>query len=241
MITFQDIIDLAEEGNTDAMVAAIQKFVWESDNEDNPVVKEKVREYLTKAIFSGNVEAMNQLGAMFAEGRMVEADPEEAFKCYKMASEHGDALASSNLGFCYMYGNGTEKNLEEAFKAFSKAALLGIGDAIIRVGDMYMFGNYVSKDPKTAYVMYSKAYKMASQDLNDWGNQQIFSDVTRRLGDCYYYGNAVERNLAKAISFYSTALEYYEIRARKKDSYYHSGMKKTKEMLQKAFSDLSVE
>ncbi len=120
---FADVIRLAEEGNTDAMVAAVQEFVWNEHIafDDKDMVREKTVEYLNTAILSGNVNAMNQLGAMYAEGRIVEKDPSQAFMLYKMASEKGDIIATSNLGFCYFYGNGTEQSYEEAYKVFTKA------------------------------------------------------------------------------------------------------------------------
>ena len=239
MITFEDIIKLADNGNINAMVAAIQEFVWNSEYDENePEIRKRIEEYLIQAITAGNVTAMNQLGAMYGEGRLVEYDLKESYKWYKMASDRGDALATSNLGFCYMYGKGTEQNYEKAYIAFSKAALLGIGDAIIRVGDMYLFGNYVDKDPRTAYSLYLRAERLAKNDLNDWGMQQVYSDVMRRLGDCYYYGEVVPKSLTKAIECYSTALEYYEIRESKGDSYSSEGYRKTKEKLIKTVHEM---
>ena len=241
-LSFGDIIRLAEEGNTDAMVAAIQEFVWKEhiDIEDTPKIREKTVEYLTNAIHAGNTVAMNQLGAMYAEGRLVEYDPERAFLFYKMAAELGNALAISNLGFCYLYGTGTEKNEKEAFKTFSKAAVLGIGDAIIRIGDMYMFGIYVEKDEKSAFQMYLKAYEMSIQNLNDLGMQQVYSDVCRRIGDCYYSGTGIDEDIYTAIKWYGNALQCYNQRKLRGDSYFQKGFDKTKKMLQIAIEKITL-
>ncbi len=237
-MTFEEIIRLAEEGNTDAMVSAIQEFVWSDHIEigDCELVRGKTLEYLNKAILGGNTSALNQLGAMYAEGRLVEKDPGQAFSCYKLAAEMGDPLATSNLGFCYLSGNGTEKNYEEAYKAFSKAALLDIGDAVVRLGDMFRYGHYVSQDPRAAFSLYTKAKVMALRDLDDFGNVQVYSDAMLRLADCSYYGIGTEKDLINAVRCYAEALFFYDLREKKGDDYSGNGYQRAKEMLAEALS-----
>ena len=239
-MSFDEIIIFAESGNTDAMVAAIQEFVW---NEHVPVaqsdeIRKKTLEYLNTAILSGNDKAMNQLGAMYAEGRFVDKDPEQAFLFYKMASEHGNVLATSNLGFSYLYGTGTEKNPEEAYKAFTKAALLGMEEAYVRLGDMYRYGTYVSKDIKTAFNLYVHAYKKAKKNLADWGMQQVYSDACLRVGDFYYNGDVVDKNVEESIRWYADAVKYYKIREERADAYSAEGYAKAKERLAQAVKDM---
>ena len=237
---FEYIINLAEEGNTDAMVQAIQEFVWNEhlDIKMTPEIRDKVVEYLDRAIKEGNVSAMNQLGAMFAEGRMVERDPQMAFAFYEMASEAGDALATSNLGFCYYYGNGTEKNYEQAFKAFSKAASLNVMDAYIKLADMYFYGEYVKQDRETAFKMYIKAKNNAKSFLQDWGAIQVYSDACSRIGDCYAQGQGVEKDIVEASLYYGQAVYYYALREKKNDSYSHKSFIRTIEKYKKVLEEL---
>ena len=232
-MTFQDIITLAEAGNTKAMVTAIEEFVWNNNGvlAEDPTIQAKIVEYLNKAVLTGNVDAMNQLAAMYAEGRVVEQDDQQAYLWYKMASDNGNALATSNLGFRYYYGQGVEQNFEEAFKCFSKAAEWDIGDAIVRLGDMYRYGQYVRQDLKTAKMLYKKAYHLAEDDLSDWGMQQVYSDVCRRLGEMYYYGVGFEQDLVAAAEYISKAWYYYILREQKGDSYSESGYQKAKSLL----------
>ena len=239
-MTFDDIIKLADAGNTDAMVAAIDEFVWKNNGAlaDDPVIETKIIEYLNKAVLSGNVDAMNQLAAMYAEGRVVEKDDEQAFLWYRMASDNGNALATSNLGFSYYYGKGVEQNYEEAFKCFSKAAAWDIGDAIVRLGDFYRYGYYVKQDYKTAIMLYGKAYHLGKEDLTDWGNQQVYSDVCRRLGEMYYYGDGFDQNLVASAEYISKAWYYYVLREQNGDSYSSSGYQKTKSLLKKLIDQL---
>lgn len=236
-MAFEDIIKLAEAGDIDAMVLAVQEFVWneheffDMTDLENQIVKEKIVQYLNTAILSGNVTAMNQLGAMYAEGRLVERSPEQAFLFYKMATDHGDVIATSNLGFCYLYGTGTEKNPEEAYKAFSKVALMGVDEALVRLGDMFRNGMYVTKDLKMAYDLYYKACKASRRNLDDWNMQQVYSDSCARIGDFYLLGEVVEKDVAEAVKWYATALKYYEKREKHGDFYCKHGLQRTKEKL----------
>lgn len=232
-VSFDKIIELADQGNIDAMVVAIQQFVWNEGAyiADDPKIAAKVVEYLTRALEAGNVEAMNQLAAMYQEGRIVEPDLKRAFLCYKMASEAGDALATSNLGFMYYYGKGTRKNYNKAFQCFVKASSWDIGDSIIKLGDMYREGQVASQDIKTAIMLYEKAYRLAARDLDDWGMQQVFSDTCLRLGEVFYNGEGVEQDLIKAARYYSHAWYYYVVRENKGDSYSEEGYKKSKKMM----------
>ena len=241
MITFEDVLQLAEEGNIDAMVVAIQELVWNTEFaiDSEPEIREKVIEYLDTALNAGNVEAMNQLGAMYHEGKVVEQDRYKSFLCYEMAAENGHMSGTCNLGFCYFYGDGVEKNYEKAYMAFSKAAMVGkIRDALIRIGDMYLNGYYVKKDVNAAVTLYFKVKRKTEKDLGDFGNLQAYSDVMRRIGDLYYEGLGVEKDVAQAIKCYADALHCYELRGKQNDFYATEGLKKTKERLKRALGEI---
>lgn len=51
-----------------------------------------------------------------------EPNPEEAFKWYKFAADHGFADAQCVLGNLYYYGDGIEPDIREAFKCYKRAA-----------------------------------------------------------------------------------------------------------------------
>ena len=241
MITFEDVLQLAEEGNIDAMVVAIQELVWNTEFaiDSEPELRSKVIEYLDTALNAGNVEAMNQLGAMYHEGKVVEQDLYKSFLCYEMAAENGHISGTCNLGFCYFYGDGVEKNYEKAYMAFSKAALVqDVPDAVIRLGDMYLNGYYVKKDEKAAVDLYFRMKRKTEKNLGDFGNLQAYSDVMRRIGDLYFEGRGVEKDVAKAIKCYADALHCYELRERQNDFYASEGLKRTKEKLKRAMEEI---
>ena len=220
----------------------IQDIIWDSEAYHDYSQEEKDN-LLKRIVYSaeegdGNGHICNQLGAMYAEGRLVEADSKKSYEWYKKSSDLGYALGTCNLGFNYMYGLGTEINYEEAFKCFSEAATFGMTEAIVRLGDMYGYGYYVNKNNNKAYKMYSMAYNYTKDDLTDLASFQVYSDVTIRLGNCFYYGYGVEKNTLKAYHFYSEAYYYYMLRKKMGDSYYHSGLKKSREKVAQILSEL---
>ena len=219
--SFEKMIELADACDEDAMVAAIQEIVWQENYEVKltPEIHKKLIKYLKNAFELGNIDVLNQLGAMFAEGRMVEKDLKKAFMFYKMADACGNMLSTSNLGFCYLYGLGTDKDYEKAYKTFSKAALCEYGEAMIRVADMYCGGLYVEKDQSYGHLLYYRSMTLAEKDLTDWGNIQVYSDACKKIADIYYYGNGTIKNYELAKKYYQEALKYYEIRNNLNDAY----------------------
>ena len=236
-IGYIDYPDLRDE---EEVAQFIQQAVWEPGVilEMSDDIKKEFIEYVMKSANAGNERVMNQLGAMYMEGIIVEKDMKKGFLWYSKAAEWGNMLATSNLGFCYLYGRGTEVNEEEAFRHFAKAAIWGYGDAYVRLGDMYQYGKYVERDQKTALKLYYDAFHIAEKDLEDWGNQQVYSDVCRRIGECFFYGNGVKEDLIKALEFCTKAVEFYSAREKKGDAYSAEGFAKTKEMIAGILSEI---
>ncbi len=73
----------------------------------------------------GNIDAFNNLGAMFKEGRGVPQDYKKAFVLFSKAAEAGNAKAQFNLGALYDMGLGCEENKEKAIEWCRKAAYQG--------------------------------------------------------------------------------------------------------------------
>ncbi len=81
-----------------------------------------------------------------------------AYKCYKMSAEKGNANAQYNLGFMYYNGYGVLKDYKKAFKWYTKAAQKGNSKAQTDLGIIYIYGNGVLKDMKMAKYWIKKAY-----------------------------------------------------------------------------------
>ncbi len=220
----------------------IQDIIWNFETYKDLSQEEK-NSLLERIIYSaeegeGDGHICNQLGAMYAEGKLVEADEKKSFEWYKKSSQLGYALGTCNLGFSYMYALGTDQNYEEAYKCFSEATNFGMTDALVRLGDMYGFGYYVEKNNIKAYKMYSMAYNYSKNKLTDLAAYQAYSDATIRLGNCYYYGYGVEKDILKAYHYYSEAYYYYLLREKLNDSYHYSGLKKSREKVMQILSEL---
>ncbi|MCR5791044.1 MAG: sel1 repeat family protein [Lachnospiraceae bacterium] len=113
-MNLQEAIARAENGDIDAMVSVADYIVWEEDakSEIDPELGKKVLEYLDKAIEAGDDRAMNNLGAMYYGGRVVEQDQAKAMEWYKKAAAKGNSMSMLNLGYGYYYG---QKKILETF------------------------------------------------------------------------------------------------------------------------------
>src|SRR5262249_13978000 len=87
-------------------------------------------QYLTagwyrRAAEAGDKNAMTNLGLMYADGRGVAKDEEEAVRWYRRAAEAGNAAAMHNLGFMYRNGRGVSRDMQNAAVWVFKALRAG--------------------------------------------------------------------------------------------------------------------
>ena len=88
------------------------------------------------AIADGNIYAMNDLGALYYDGRGCEQNFEKAVYYYEMAAKHGNRQAQQNLGYCYYYGREVPVDYKKAFHYFAVGALEGHLISLYKIGDM---------------------------------------------------------------------------------------------------------
>lgn len=113
---------------------------------------------LTNLAQSGDTIAQNELGMAYGLGKRVrKADPEEAFKWFRMAADKGYAPAQYNLGSLYYYGTGVPKDYQEALKWYRKAADQGFVQAQYFLGWMYSNGRGVDENFKESIRWFQKA------------------------------------------------------------------------------------
>ena len=70
----------------------------------------------------GDASAQYNLGVLYAKGRGVAQDFNEAVKWYRKAAEQGDAFAQGKLGAMYHFGMGVPRDYIQAHKWFNLAA-----------------------------------------------------------------------------------------------------------------------
>jgi tetratricopeptide (TPR) repeat protein len=69
----------------------------------------------TKAVASGNTEAMNNLGFLLYNGYGVDKDTDRAIKLWRIASEAGESESQWHLGRAYETGIGVERSPSKAY------------------------------------------------------------------------------------------------------------------------------
>ncbi|ESY73677.1 hypothetical protein X740_32345 [Mesorhizobium sp. LNHC221B00] len=113
---------------------------------------------LLKAAAMGHTYAMNDLAAIFTEGRNgVPADPSRAVAFLKAGVERQDMYSMNILGRSYLSGRGVDKNTKQAQALFQKAMDLGQPYAPGSLGRMYRDGVGVTKNLDEAQRLFELA------------------------------------------------------------------------------------
>jgi TPR repeat protein/class 3 adenylate cyclase len=146
-----------------------------------------------KAADRGYVEAMNNLGIMFTNGRGVARDDTQALGLFRKASDGGSTDAITNLGFMYHYGRGVAPNMEEAVRLFRKAADAGSAEGMYWLGQMYETGAGVNKDETEAFKWYRKAADVG------------VATAMNKVGVMYANGSGVGKDMTEAVRWYRAA------------------------------------
>ena len=192
--TFDELYELAEEGNSNAQVEV--GLAYESGNgvTANPRI---AFEWMWMAAHNGNAIGATILGVYYSNGVGVEQDLKEAFRWYKSAAERDDSDGQYNLAVCYDLGEGIEQNKEEAFKWYKKAAKQKHPDAQYNLAVCY--------DKEGNIQEAIKWYKLAVEQGNAY--------AAFNLGTFYYEGEQVKQDYALAFHYFKLAAEQDDPRA----------------------------
>ncbi|TIU56118.1 MAG: sel1 repeat family protein, partial [Mesorhizobium sp.] len=102
---------------------------------------------LLKAAAMGHTYAMNDLAAIFTEGRNgVTADPDRAVAFLQAGVQRQDMYSMNLLGRNYLSGQGVDKDPKMALTLFQRAIDLGQPYAPASLGRMYRDGSGVERD-----------------------------------------------------------------------------------------------
>ena len=156
------------------------------------------------AIADGNIYAMNDLGALYYDGRGCNQDFTKAVYYYDMAAKLGNRQAQENLGYCYYYGRNVTVDYEKAFHYFALGAFDGHLISLYKIGDMYMNGYYVEKNPAEAFHIYERCL----ETMTDEAAPFVAGPVFLRLGNAFLYGNGTEENAKNALVCFQKAELY---------------------------------
>jgi hypothetical protein len=137
----------------------------------------------------GDADAQNSVGLMFANGKGLPLDYEQAAEWYRKAASQGLAAAQYNLGVMYFNGRGVPLDYEQAAAWYLKSADQGLAVAQNNIGVLYNNGQGVSKDYAQAAEWYRKA---AEQGL---------PSAESNIGWLYAGGQGVKRDSDAAFSW----------------------------------------
>ncbi len=150
---------------------------------------------------NGNDWAMNDLGALYYDGRGCEQDFKKAVFYFDMAAKNGNRQAQENLGYCYYYGRNMPVDYEKAFHYFALGAFDGHLISLYKIGDMYQNGYYVEKNPAEAFNIYMHCIDMMTEEAS----VTVAGPVYLRLGHALLNGNGVEASAKSALICFQKA------------------------------------
>lgn len=190
-----------------------------------------------EAIPDGDSDAMNDLGALYYDGRGCCQDYEKAVYYYKMAAKFGNRKARENLGYCCYYGRSVPVDYEKAYHWFALGAFEGSIISLYKIGDMYLNGYYVDKNEAEAFSIYDRCAGMLTDESAPYAAGPVFL----RLGSCFLNGTGAEANAKSALICFQQAERYlYDMVAGGDEAYVSSlqaaveGQEKAREKLASA-------
>ena len=155
-----------------------------------------LRNYAQDTYVPARRQAIAKLGALYAEGKGVEKNADEAQRLYHEAAELGDLTALNNLGVMYFAGEGVPKDAAAALGYFMRAAEQGSPGAMDNIGSMYAGGLGVKQDYSEAAKWYRKAADMGR------------ASAMCNLGDFYANGVGVPQDDLQAFIWYSLGVAF---------------------------------
>lgn len=130
-----------------------------------PEVAEMVVFGYKVGVSKGSGACMNNLGALYYLGDIVEQDYAKAADLYEMAVEAGSFQSIINLGYIFEYGRIGEPDYNKAYQWYSLAAALApSSEAVYKFGDMFNRGKAVPRDMNKAYRLYERSLELARGD-----------------------------------------------------------------------------
>lgn len=142
-------------------VSQNRELIHLTADEDDRVSKIFVLCYKMGISF-GNAACMNDLGALYYMGDLVEQDYVKAAELYEMAMNHGCYQSIINLGYIWEYGRTGERDYQKAYQYYALAATLAdSSEAAYKLGDMYSRGKCVERDMAKAYRLWSRSLDLA--------------------------------------------------------------------------------
>jgi hypothetical protein len=145
---------------------------------------------------AGDLKAQAELGARYARGAGVTADPKKALSLFEAAAKKNEANAQYYLATAYYTGFGMKQDPKLAARWFGRAAAQGHAGAQYSLGVMMATGEGGLKaDPKKAAIHVAKSA------------EQGFIQAAFRMAQLHIAGLGVERDHERAADWYRRILK----------------------------------
>ena len=188
-------------------------------------------ESMIQAAEEGDAWSCWELGVMYAEGKCVEKDEEEAVRWYRAAAKQGHAEGQYLLGDMYANGTDVGKDEAEAVRWYRAAAEQGHAGGQTKLGVMYARGIGVGKDEAEAVRWLKAAAEqghakaqscLGAMHANVRGSREDYAEAVRllraaaeqghakaqyKLSDVYASGNGVKKDKYEAMRWLRAAAE----------------------------------
>ncbi len=129
---------------------------------DDPRVPEMVGLGYRFGISCGSAACMNDLGAYYYMGGVLEQDYQKARDLYQMAADRGCQQSIINLGYIFEYGRTGEPDYARAYQCYALAAALEPSwEASYKLGDMYSRGRSVERNLARACLLWERSLDLA--------------------------------------------------------------------------------
>lgn len=176
--------------------------IWEMARRTPEVVEMLVLCY-KMGIANGSAGCINDLGALYYIGDLVEQDYRKAAELYEMAADGGCYQSIINLGYIYEYGRLGTADHVKAYQWYSLAAALApSSEAIYKLGDMYSRGKAVPHDIKKAHRLYERSLRLATGDAEF---AQPAARIAKMLIDPQAASKGVEPDPMRALALFQRA------------------------------------
>ena len=150
---------------------------------------------LKQYALSGNANAQNSLGLLYAQGHDIERNDSEAVRWFTQAAVQNHLQAQYNLATLYLNRHTSVGSYADAAQWFMKAAKKNYPPAQNGLGFMYEQGLGFTRNYYTAMRWYRRAA------------QQSYANAQNNVGSLYEVGLGVRRNLIQAVHWYRCAVQ----------------------------------
>ena len=211
-----EIISKGDNGDIDAMIVFVKDWELEKASKEEPDIKERRIQYLTKLVESEIPFAYQELAFTYEE----DTDFKNALPLLETASKLGNTFAMEHLGRYYFFGEHVEQNYEKAYEYFSKAINQDMEPqenvsicypfvAHLFLGEMYRRGLYVKADIKKASKHYGDACWISIEGYEPESDEMVIATywhALERMGKIS--GGEYQKNIVEALALLELTIDW---------------------------------